>query len=165
MWKNLPNISPCVREKWDTDPTADDEDSSEEELAKWKNLNSFIARFMTNQTVIWLHLPVWQLRKALEWPLDDSKDITECQLWVASEWLIHCAGPIFKEMSSNPPDLDPSDAGSFRTGPLCDAEPLSVERWQFWRKRLSDVATDVSAGVAGHANEALRSMDAAEADV
>jgi hypothetical protein len=133
-------------------------------LAKWKNLNSFIARFMTKQAVIWLHLPVWQFKAALEQPLSDSEDITECQLWVASEWLIHCAGPIFKEMSSKA-DLDESDAGSFRTGPLCDAEPLSVERWQFWRKRLSDLAAGVSAGVAGHVEEALRSMDAAEADV
>ncbi len=119
---------------------------------------------MRNQAVIWLHLPVWQFMKALEEPLDDSTDITECELWVASEWLIHCAGPIFKEMSLEAPNLGESDAGAFTTGPLCDAEPLSVERWQFWRKRLSDLAAGVSAGVAGHVEEALRSMNAAEAN-
>jgi hypothetical protein len=113
------------------------------------------------RTVIWLYLPLWQLRKALEEP-QNSRKLTECLLWVASEWIVQCAGPIFNEMSSNT-DLDESDARVFRTGPLCDAELLSVERWQFWKKRFSDlVIAGVDTGVAGHVSAALRSIEAAE---
>jgi len=161
LWKDLPDFSPCVREKWNTDPTEHDEDSSEE-FAKWKNLNSFIARFMSNQAAIWLNLPVWQLRAALEEQQGkDSRPATECRLWVASEWIIQCAGPIFKEMNSKA-ELDEYEARVHRTGSLCGSEPLSIERWEFWRKRFSELVAGVDSTVAAHVSDALQSMDAAE---
>lgn len=89
----------------------------------------------------------------------------ECRVWVASEWIIHCAGPIFQDMNSKE-EPDESTARSLRTGPLCnDKQPLSVERWEFWKKRFSELAADAgSLGFDGaltvRISNALKSMDA-----
>ncbi len=115
---------------------------------------------MRDAPVFWLHFPIWQLREALEDPRGkDPKPAKECQLWVASEWIIQCAGSIFSEMCSNK-DFDESRVQIYQTGPLSDSRPLSVERWEFWKNRFSELITDVDAAVASHISDALRSMDA-----
>lgn len=119
---------------------------------------------MKSEPVIWLHLPVWQLREALEEPQHDSSEIAESRLWVASEWMIQCADPIFAEMSVNARDLNESETRVFRTGNLCDsAKLLGVERWQFWRDKFSQLGAGVNGDAAKHVSEALKSMDDAEA--
>ena len=89
----------------------------------------------------------------------------ECRLWVASEWIISCADLIFKDMSSEEA-LDEATARALKTGSLCDGiQPRSVERWEFWKKRFSELATDYDSL---HSNDAiakildaLKSMDVA----
>jgi len=129
LWRNLPEFSSCVREMWIIDPTGREEALSA--YAKWKNFNSFMARYMSKQAVIWLNLPVWQLRDALEEPprWEDFRPGTECELWVASEWIIQCAGPIFKEMKSEADPESEHEARVYSTGSLCGSKPFSVERW------------------------------------
>ena len=65
----------------------------------------------------------------------------ECRLWVASEWIIHCARLIFQDLASEE-ELDEHAARSLRTGSLCDQiPPMSVERWDYWKKRFSELST------------------------
>ncbi|KAL8904591.1 MAG: hypothetical protein Q9171_006996 [Xanthocarpia ochracea] len=161
-WKDLPNLSFCVREKWD-DPTYTGEQLSEE-FAKWKNLNSFIARLTSTGFAPWLNLPIWQLRMALEESAVKGPAM-ECRVWVASEWIIQCAYPIFEDLNSKE-ELDESTARSLRTGPLCDnIPPMSLERWEYWKKRFSELATDASSlgldsAIGVRISDVLKSMNA-----
>ncbi|TGJ84680.1 hypothetical protein E0Z10_g4079 [Xylaria hypoxylon] len=163
LWKDLPNLAFCVREKW-SDPTCTGEDVSEE-FTKWKNLNSFVARLTSTGFAPWLSLPTWQLRTAFEEP-PVIGPARECRVWIASEWIIRCARPIFEDMTEGREELDESTARSLRTGPLCDdALPLSLERWQFWRKRFAELAGDGSglgldSVISRRSLDALNSMDA-----
>ncbi|RDL35973.1 uncharacterized protein BP5553_06585 [Venustampulla echinocandica] len=163
-WKELPNLSFSAREQW-SDPTVTGEGLSEE-FAKWKNLNSFVARLTSTGFAPWLHLPIWQLRTALEEPPVEGSAM-ECRLWVASEWIIYCADPIFKYMTPNE-ELDEGTARALRTGTLCDGKsPLGVERWGFWKKRFSKFAADASglkldSAITGRISNALNIMDAVE---
>ncbi|KAK0645294.1 hypothetical protein DIS24_g8068 [Lasiodiplodia hormozganensis] len=166
LWKDLPNLSACVREKW-IDPTDSGEDPSDN-FAKWVNLNSFIAGLTRKGFAPWLNLPIWQLRAALEEPIVKGPAM-ECRLQVASEWLLHCAGPIFKDMKlDEDEEVDESLARALRTGPLCEGKaPQSVERWNFWKKRLSELSgelgsLEVDPGIKGRISDALKSMEVAE---
>ncbi len=145
------------------DPTYTGEQLSED-FAKWKSLNSFIARLTSAGFAPWLNLPIWQLRMALE-ESPVKGPAMECRLWVASEWIIHCANPIFEDLNSKE-ELDESTARSLRTGPLCDnIAPMSIERWEYWKKRFSELATDASSlgldnAIGVRISDALKSMDA-----
>lgn len=79
-------------------------------------------------------LPIWQLRTALEEPSTSS-----CQLWVTTEWLIHCSDILYQEMTSNDM-IDEATAKALQPGGLCpgDYKPLSLERWRFWKLKLEE---------------------------
>lgn len=127
-------------------------------------MKSFIARFVATQPVIWLTFPVWQLRETLEKERPFSKPARECELWIACEWMIQCAGPLLKELTSDD-ELSEDDARCFATGTLLDCEkPLSIERWRFWEKRFSEVVAQGGYGsdVSQHVSDALSAMKAAE---
>ncbi|KAI1079784.1 hypothetical protein F5B20DRAFT_542408 [Whalleya microplaca] len=162
LWKDLPNLNFCFREKWD-DPTESGEELNQD-FAKWKNLNSFVARLTSTDFAPWMNLPIWQLRTALEEPPERGSTM-ECRVWAASEWLIQCANVILDEMDSKE-ELDESTARAIKTGPLFDGNPpLSVERWEFWRKRLSEISNDTSSleldsAISERISDALKSMDA-----
>lgn len=67
-----------------------------------------------------------------------------CRLWVATEWIIQCADVIFLEINEKK-ELEQSAARALATGSLCDDDnlpPLSVERWNFWKQRFSEIAAD-----------------------
>lgn len=147
------------------DPTYTGEEL-EEEFSKWKNFNSFVARLTDTGFAPWLNLPIWQLRIALEEPVV-ARPAMECRLWVASEWILHCAGPIYKDMKSTE-ELDESTARALETGSLSeDVRPLSLERWAFWKKRFSEFAADsgclkLDSVITRRMSDALKSMDAVE---
>ncbi|KAL8912921.1 MAG: hypothetical protein Q9172_007401 [Xanthocarpia lactea] len=154
---------PQYNEVRDANPTYTGEQLSED-FAKWKSLNTFIARLTSTGFAPWLNLPIWQLKMALE-ESPVKGPAMECRLWVASEWIIQCAHPIFEDLNSKE-ELDESTARSLRTGPLCDnIPPMSLERWEYWKKRFSELATDAgSLGLDGaidiRISDALKSMDA-----
>ncbi|KAI0105630.1 hypothetical protein F4776DRAFT_474283 [Hypoxylon sp. NC0597] len=160
-WADLPNLSYCMREKW-LDPTDDDE-ALDEEVAKWKNLNSFVARVTATGFAPWLTFPFWQLRTALEEPPVKGLAMN-CRLWVACEWVIHCAGIISEEMNSIK-DLDESLARSLSGGSLYDGkELLGTERWEFWKRRFSEINADagklgLDTAVTKKVVDALKKMD------
>ncbi|CCF33630.1 hypothetical protein CH063_01005 [Colletotrichum higginsianum] len=82
LWKDLPHLAEYMLDKW-FDPTELDEWTLDN-VAAWKNLNSFAAGLTTEDFAPWLNFPVWQLQSAL----DESPDkgiILESRLWVATE--------------------------------------------------------------------------------
>ena len=151
------------------DPTFNGEEMSErlsQDLSQWKNFNSFIARLTSTGFAPWMNLPIWQLREALEEP-PDAGPAMSCRMWVASEWIIHCASPIFQYLDSKE-KLSEGSARAIRTGSLySDKPPLSVERWNFWKKRLSEIASEANRlelnhAATAHILDALTKMDAIE---
>ncbi|KAB2569556.1 hypothetical protein DBV05_g11770 [Lasiodiplodia theobromae] len=144
-------------------PTYTGEDVGEE-FTKWENLNSFVARLTKAGFAPWLNFPIWQLRITLEEPPVKGPAMA-CRLRVATEWVIHCADAIFDEINSKE-ELDESLARALRTGPLYEGKPpLSIERWDFWKKRFSEIGGDlgdleVDSAISGRILAALRSMDA-----
>lgn len=145
------------------DPTYTGEDVGEE-FTKWEYLNSFVARLTEAGFAPWLNFPIWQLRMTLEEPPVKGPAMA-CRLRVATEWVIHCANAIFDEINSKE-ELDESLARTLRTGPLYEGKtPLSIERWDFWKKRFSEIGGDlgdleVDSAISGRILDALRSMDA-----
>lgn len=114
----------------------------EEDLTKWKNLNSFVVRLIKTGSLPWSSYPIWQLRTALEEPFLTASGM-HCRLWVASEWVMHCAKPIFQEMGSKT-KLPYPLSRSLGTGSLCNdgISPMSVERWTFWKERFAELAAN-----------------------
>ncbi|KAI0378644.1 hypothetical protein F5Y04DRAFT_142704 [Hypomontagnella monticulosa] len=171
--KDLSNLSFCVREYWndptDVNPalwTGETDKELLEEFFKWKNLNSFVARVTSTGFAPWLNLPIWQLRVALEEP-PLKGPLLECQLWVASEWIIYCADLIFEDVNSKE-ELNEAMARVLRRGSLCaDKPPLGIERWEFWKKRFSDLSADadslgLNSTLSERMTEALKKMESVE---
>jgi hypothetical protein len=65
-------------------------------------------------------------------------------------------------------EVKESEMQSLRTGKLCEGvAPLSLERWDFWRRRLAGIAADCESlelgdSVVERIAEVLRSMDAVD---
>ncbi|KAI0535787.1 hypothetical protein GGR58DRAFT_503928 [Xylaria digitata] len=67
----------------------------------------------------------------------------ECRVWAASEWTIRCARPVFEEITLEKEKLDKNTVRLLRAGSLCEnVLPLSLERWEYWRKRFAELAGD-----------------------
>ncbi|KAI0161952.1 hypothetical protein GGR52DRAFT_561811 [Hypoxylon sp. FL1284] len=151
----------AVRERW-LDPAGPAEYNEEQlnEMIRWKNLNSFIARLSSNGFVPGMSFPIWQLREALEDPATGvSKVVMECRIWVACEWIINCANIIFEDMNSKI-ELDEGSARALRGGPLYDGKPLSLDRWSFWKRRLSQLSSDMAGSdITARIANALDCMD------
>ncbi|KAI1758785.1 hypothetical protein GGR53DRAFT_515895 [Hypoxylon sp. FL1150] len=168
IWKDLPYFGEAVREKW-FDPAGSGEDSEElrKLLSRWKNLNSFIARLARNGILPGIMYPIWQLRKALEEPPIRGPAL-ECQIWVASEWILNYADSIFEEMNCKD-EVDEDTARILRGGSLYKGKsPLSLERWSFWKNRFSELSANATSlgldsAITTRISEALKSMDDIEA--
>lgn len=115
---------------------------TEENLTKWKNLNSFAARLTSQEFAPWFSFRISAMRTAFESEAATG-DIMNCRLWVASEWLLRCGDIIFEDMCSQETHKEsfgvPSGPGS-----LCpsDIPALSLKRWEFWKKRLLEIGAD-----------------------
>ncbi|KAK0703929.1 hypothetical protein B0T26DRAFT_794384 [Lasiosphaeria miniovina] len=137
LWQDLPNLALCPADTH-LDPTETAEDLADE-FARWRNLNSFVARVTSDEFAPWRNLSVWQLRGALEkTPLANAAAF-DTRVWVATEWAIECADPV-----------------------------LAVERWAFWKARFAELRADaanlgLSAATAARISEALKSMEAVHA--
>ncbi|KAG9228244.1 hypothetical protein BJ875DRAFT_527886 [Amylocarpus encephaloides] len=163
-WKELPDLWITLREKLD-DPTDMNEELIEE-FAGHKGRTSFYARLMGAGVPMSVHFPIWQLRTTLEeQPLEGSA--MECRIWTACEWMIHCADNVFKRMNLDM-ELDDDSARAICDGPLGEGNQLvSMERWEFWKRRFSELAADTARlrlgrETTGWISDALKSMDAAQ---
>lgn len=123
-----------------TSPDPSDlEDCDPEHIAAWKSLNSFVCRLLTPEFMQWTIIPYWMIPPGLETPPEDVVEF-EIKLWVATEWLITGGPFMYREMTSTQP-LYEEEKMTTAPGPLCkDLPGLSLERWAFWRSRLSELA-------------------------
>ncbi|CAH0042625.1 unnamed protein product [Clonostachys rhizophaga] len=145
-FNKLPDLLMTITEYWhgfhniftieDSDPL---EPGQLEQLARWKSVNSFLARVTTDDYVELLNSGIDQVAIALESEPAKQEPVAACYIWVATEWIIHCGSIIFKLMQGNPKisyDLQ-------GTGSLCkDAPPQSTQRWEFWKERLAEFKGD-----------------------
>ncbi len=87
----------------------------------------------------WTIIPYWMIPPGLETPPEEVIEF-EIKLWVATEWLIKGAPFMYRQMTSTRP-LHDEEKRTTRPGPLCKELPnMSLERWAFWRSRLSELA-------------------------
>lgn len=119
-------------------PTDDEYD--EEDVLRWKCMNSFWARFM-KESYIWDQRPLGECRRAFEEP-DEKGPPMETRLWGATEWIIRCAGLWTRELAAIS-ELDDFSRGWYGVGSLVKGTGgvhiFSRERWAFWRKRLLEI--------------------------
>ncbi|KAI1346374.1 hypothetical protein F5Y01DRAFT_319814 [Xylaria sp. FL0043] len=161
LWRNLPSLTLDMLERLEQPPGTLGGDPASS-YAKWKSLNSFAARIAAAQIQEWEGFAFWSLREALE--KQPTPEKIECLVWVASEWIIRC-GRLLLEALKDPSD---DDHRSIAVGPLCsDLSPVGMERWQFWKKRFTDIASPdnnlgINSATSEHISLALDSMAAAE---
>ncbi|KAI1118585.1 hypothetical protein F5Y14DRAFT_462542 [Nemania sp. NC0429] len=147
LWRDLPYllfrlqqlwIDPVEGDEWLADDIELDEALISNDFVRWKNQNSFAARLTSASFHPGLIFPIGQLRTALEAPTAKGP-IQECRLWVACEWIIHCAGVIYNDMVT---EQNPDSA--FKTGSLCrpGMPHFGTERWEFWKKRFGEISKD-----------------------
>ncbi|KAL2674195.1 hypothetical protein Neosp_012645 [[Neocosmospora] mangrovei] len=138
-WKDLPYLRIFMRDFW-FDPTSRD-GWTPEDVSRWKNLNSFAARFKTETFRPWHNFAIWQLREGLEEKLDKGP-ILNSRLWIATEWILFYGEIIFERQASEE-ECDEYFARSFRGGSIClGIKPLSFARLAFWKKRLLEMLDD-----------------------
>ncbi|OQO12706.1 hypothetical protein B0A48_02169 [Cryoendolithus antarcticus] len=149
-WQDLPGFGMAMTEQWN-DPTFISKDTTAADgptftaFRHWENLNSFTAKLSEQGFRPWKVLPIWQLRTALEEPLE-GRLVMHCRLWVAAEWLTRCADLLYRESRSTDA-LDEATAQALRPGTLyVDIQPLSLRRWEFW-KSLIEVILEQSAEI------------------
>lgn len=88
----------------------------------------------------------------------------ECRLWVASEWMIRCAGVLFNYMISGE-EVSEKRARCLQGGSLChDILPLGLGRWAFWKRRFHEIINDatflkIDGPVISRISDALGTMD------
>jgi hypothetical protein len=115
----------------------------------WKNLASFIARLVGRGFRSW-GLCLWQVRWTIESPIwsnisysseeHQHLDLLDTDLWVATE-IIFFAGKVLYTAITTLEDATMDDARTFQTHALCsETPPLSIERWEFWKKRFVEFA-------------------------
>ncbi|KAK0662120.1 hypothetical protein QBC41DRAFT_382266 [Cercophora samala] len=143
-WEDLPDLSMYIFDKW-ADPTERDDHTSDD-FETWKRWNSFASQLLSKEYMDWSILPYWEITAALEVPLPEDPTILECKIWVATEWLRHCADLLYSEMTCEVA-LDENSMASIKPGPLCEGVyPQSLERWEFWRSRLAQLAGEKPLG-------------------
>ena len=77
------------------------------------------------------------LRNALE-NKNTVREVANCNISVASEWIIRTGMQLYKEARNGEPLLD-DDPSMKITGPLYEGKPgLCLERWLFWKSRFSE---------------------------
>ncbi|KAK1962213.1 hypothetical protein LY78DRAFT_587074 [Colletotrichum sublineola] len=141
LWEGLPHLADYLLDKW-LDPTELDEWTTQD-VAAWRNLNSFAARLTTEDFSPWLNFPAWQLQGALDEPLDGGP-VLEARLWVVTEW-------------------NDGDAAGEQT-----AEG-GRDRLRRWKERLSEVLRDkersgLDALLVERVEQAVREMEEFESE-
>lgn len=133
---------------------------------EWKNLHSFASR-LAHQVGVGGAFSYELLRDLLEEPLPEELSFFNCHLWVVCTWLVEYGEDLFAEMV--PGKVCEDGRGRIRTGSLCPTkQPLSRERWDFWKKRLSEIADEAKERVEfdeetlGVLSKALKRMEELE---
>ncbi|KAI1467502.1 uncharacterized protein F4812DRAFT_459608 [Daldinia caldariorum] len=153
VWKDLPGFTMAVRECWNRSPTTDhgedDKPADEFTESQWLNLNSFVARLDASHKEGWGPYPVWELRDGLESPLSPGGDLPtpNTRVRVAIEWILRSPLRLFIDSllhTHSDHSEGPEKSRLYLSGPLYSgANHYSLERWCFWKRRLSEIKTEV----------------------
>jgi hypothetical protein len=141
------------------DPTAED-------VEAWLNLNSFAARVLAREVVLWTQFPVWQLREALEKDIQATLEESKQAVVVAAEWIKQCGSVIWERWIVHFDDSDYEEDSSVGAGPLYEGRTgLCPERWQFWKQRFGAISEleNLDAGTRSVAEYAKGRMESIEA--
>ena len=104
-------------------------------MQSWKNFNSFLARLTTEYYSPWINLPIWALRQVLEEPWSGKAEL-ECDLWVATEWILFAAPTYLEDIAQTEP-YEERLARADAPGSLCpDFSVRGIHRVNFWATRL-----------------------------
>lgn len=174
IWKDLPDFGIAVRESWNRSPMVEnekgDKDSHEFTEPEWLNLNSFMARLHDNQTG-WGKFPIWELRDGLESPLSlkDNMPTPNTRVRVAIEWILRSSCRLLLDsLMHNYSDYheSPSTGYPYSCGPLYSGTSgCSLERWCFWKRRLSEIKAEVGEDLHSAIGEAIETMIRTEKDL
>ncbi len=149
----------------------DAEDDRAFTLDEWLNLNSFVARLFSTTVGGFVNFAIWELRNGLE---EDEHDmgptpVTNTRVLIASEWIVQSGQRLLRESLLNYLSTEPEDAthGSpYRGGSLYSGtKGFGLERWGFWKRRLTESRKDVSESIHVSINEAVEVMTKVEKDV
>jgi hypothetical protein len=139
-------------------PTYDNHIPTSEEATEWINLNAFAARLLNLGTNSWALFALWELRAALEEPCDGLA--LECNVAVATEWIIHAGKPLYASAVTIEEDNDHSKAAN---GPFYEGnDMLCLERWRFWKWRFGELGEQLEANTKQMALETRERMEAIE---
>ncbi|KGO41177.1 Protein of unknown function DUF3632 [Penicillium expansum] len=131
IWTDLP----CLMEVWSEAYITPSPKDDASEFEKWINWQAFSARLLQAGLADWSHLTTWCFRDALEEEPLQAKELLECQIRAAVQWIEHSRDIIFHSLDNLPNLRD------LRPGPLyAGKEGLSRERWDFWEARFHDFA-------------------------
>ncbi|KAK4207701.1 hypothetical protein QBC37DRAFT_433046, partial [Rhypophila decipiens] len=173
LWKYLAQFSAILRDHW-VDPTFEWHPEDEcLKLNQWLNLNSFVARLHGSGVFTRNSFLLWQLEQGLEDDLAANAkgdcspaEAVDNRVAVACEYLIHTAPALLRESLLETGDQlsDEKVRRSYAGGPLFSGGPgFNTERWGFWKRRLGELRSTVSDGLALTVDRALESMKAAAA--
>jgi hypothetical protein len=130
-------------------------------VLQWKRWISMFA-----QMPAFIALPYYIMRaiQPLESPppIDADPVDAACTLWTACEWFIHRAYQALECLRAHAIDKD-EYLGMGELYRRDVGDPCSLERWDWWKHRLQELAFDVDAETKQHVVMALASMAAAEA--
>lgn len=189
-WADLPGFNMSIRDSWNhstsperqidspivvTDQTragptfeVDAEDDLEFSREEWLNLNSFIARLFNIKGQRFANFALWEMRNGLEEDADDggTSDVANARVLVASEWIRRSGPRIWNECVMSTFSDEPEDAthGSpYRGGALFTGSGgFNLERWGFWKRRLTELHKGIDASARPMIEEALEIICAVE---
>ncbi|KAK3344875.1 hypothetical protein B0H65DRAFT_464783 [Neurospora tetraspora] len=160
-WQRLEGFAICNRDAWQ-DPTLSFESVTDPKVhERWCNLNAFVATLLSTGAINWRELPIWELRDGLEESLEElSQEGKDTRVVVATLWIKHAGKFIWEHsLAGKPEDLDETDSRMLRAGELYQGQPgYSRDRWDFWKKRLGELRSQVSNLRSSAIEEAIGAM-------
>lgn len=121
----------------------DGSDADNAKVQEWASLNSFAARLFGASLQSWINLGIWELRAGLEEPAQSAAN-KDLHLTTACEWLTHAAKALHEEGKQGK-ELEAFEARALKSGSLLEGQAgATPERWQFWKKRLGELAPEAS---------------------
>ncbi|CCC10873.1 unnamed protein product [Sordaria macrospora k-hell] len=160
-WKGLEGFAICNRDAWNDPSLSFEPVKDPEAYEKWCNLNAFVATLLSTGAISWRELPIWELRDGLEESLEElSQENKDTRVVVATLWIKHTGNFIWEQaLSGKLEDLDETDSRMLRAGELYHGQPgYSRDRWDFWKKRLGELRSQVSESRSSAVDEAIGAM-------
>jgi hypothetical protein len=120
-----------------------------------------MARIVGQELLSWDTLIIWMLRDALEDDLPQEQIVRDCYISVVSEWITHAGQTIYRQLSDK--ELSEQQKRVTRGGKLYHGKAgLCAERWEFWKQRVGEISTLVSAELQPIALDAAQRMSEIE---